>query len=55
MPPPLHDEDGTPSGPKIHRGQEGENAVPTEYSVLLPPEYHPLRPESRRKRDDGVT
>jgi pimeloyl-ACP methyl ester carboxylesterase len=43
MPPPLHDEEGTPGEAKLHRVQDDENAAPTEYAVLLPPEYHPLR------------
>ena len=27
----------------LHRVVDDENAEPTEYAVLLPPEYHPLR------------
>jgi pimeloyl-ACP methyl ester carboxylesterase len=45
MPPPLHDGDGNIQAgePKLHRVQDDDNAAPTEYAVLLPPEYHPLR------------
>ena len=43
MPPPLHDGEGTPGELKIHRVLDDENVEPTEYAVLLPPEYHPLR------------
>ncbi len=46
MPPPL-DEDGesapVPGKPKTIRVRDDENAAPTDYTVLLPPEYHPLR------------
>jgi dienelactone hydrolase len=42
MLPPLHD-DGTSGEGKLHRVQDDENSAPTEYAVLLPPEYHPLR------------
>ena len=41
MPPPLH-EDGAKAS-RIHRVKDDENAEPTEYTVHLPPEYHPLR------------
>ncbi|GAC1469707.1 MAG: peptidase [Isosphaeraceae bacterium] len=45
MRPPLHDDAASQpeDGPKIFRVQDDENAAPTEYSVALPPEYHPLR------------
>lgn len=44
MTPPLDAEKKTkPGKPIIHRVREDENLAPTEYSVLLPPEYHPLR------------
>jgi dienelactone hydrolase len=44
MPPPLHPDQGAkPREPIIHRVREDENLAPTEYTVLLPPEYHPLR------------
>jgi pimeloyl-ACP methyl ester carboxylesterase len=45
MPPPLHEDDAktTPGEPRLHRVQDDENLAPTEYEVLLPPEYHPLR------------
>lgn len=46
MPPPLHDEKEEAAGkpkPRIHRVTPDENAAPTDYTVLLPPEYHPLR------------
>ncbi|HMB06684.1 MAG TPA: alpha/beta hydrolase [Isosphaeraceae bacterium] len=43
MPPPLHDERETPGQMKIHRVRGDEDVEPTEYAVVLPPEYHPLR------------
>jgi pimeloyl-ACP methyl ester carboxylesterase len=43
LPPPLHVENVKSSEVKIHRVRDDENAEPTEYAVLLPPEYHPLR------------
>ncbi|WP_435022234.1 alpha/beta hydrolase [Tundrisphaera sp. TA3] len=46
MPPPLRDRDRAREaapGVKIRRVAEDENPVPSEYAVLLPPEYHPLR------------
>ncbi len=45
MPPALHDDDGLPAAGKSkrHRVLDDQNADPTEYSVMLPPEYHPLR------------
>jgi len=44
MPPPLHPDKGVkPGEPIIHRVHDDENETPTEYTVLLPPEYHPLR------------
>ncbi|WP_406700818.1 PHB depolymerase family esterase [Singulisphaera sp. Ch08] len=46
MPPPLDtesDKKTKPGEPTLHRVREDENLAPTEYSVLLPPEYHPLR------------
>src|SRR5262249_13712733 len=44
MPPPLHEEKDLPAdGPVIHRAQEDGSPGPTEYAVVLPPEYHPLR------------
>ena len=33
----------TPGEPILHRVRDDENVEPTEYAVLLPPEYHPLR------------
>jgi pimeloyl-ACP methyl ester carboxylesterase len=43
MPPPLHDGDESAGEMKLRRVQDDDNAEPTEYAVLLPPEYHPLR------------
>lgn len=43
MPPPRHDPDQEIDKPILHRVLEDENAVPTDYAVKLPPEYHPLR------------
>ncbi len=43
MPPPRHDAGEEIDKTKLHRVLEDENAVPTEYAVRLPPEYHPLR------------
>ena len=43
MVPPLNDDSTTDGKPKIHRVGDDENAAPTEYTVTLPPEYHPLR------------
>lgn len=44
MPPPLHDDKLPKKGEaKIHRVQGDDNPQPTDYHVLLPPEYHPLR------------
>jgi dienelactone hydrolase len=46
MPPPLRDPDREHEKPgqmKIHRVVDDENPVPSEYAVLLPPEYHPQR------------
>lgn len=44
-PPPLHD-DRSPADAKperLHRVGDDSNDEPTEYTVVLPPEYHPLR------------
>jgi dienelactone hydrolase len=43
MPPPRHDPGEEVDKTVLHRVLEDENAVPTEYAVRLPPEYHPLR------------
>jgi pimeloyl-ACP methyl ester carboxylesterase len=44
MLPPLRDpEDEKPGRPKLLRARDDDNAEPTEYVVVLPPEYHPLR------------
>ena len=46
MAPPLRDPDREREKPgvmKIHRVVDDENPVPSEYAVLLPPEYHPNR------------
>ena len=44
MAPPLAS-DSQPSKEEVltHKAADDGNSVPTEYSVLLPPEYHPLR------------
>ncbi|HEX8202618.1 MAG TPA: alpha/beta hydrolase [Isosphaeraceae bacterium] len=45
LPPPLA-EDATAAGPgavRICRVLDDPSPLPTEYAVLLPPEYHPLR------------
>jgi pimeloyl-ACP methyl ester carboxylesterase len=43
-PPPLQGVDeAVPGKPKLLRVRDDDNPEPTEYSVLLPPEYHPLR------------
>ncbi len=44
--PPLRDKDEAREKPgevRIHRVAEDDNPEPSEYAVLLPPEYHPLR------------
>jgi pimeloyl-ACP methyl ester carboxylesterase len=43
MPPPLHDDATKLGEATLHRVGDDDNTVPTEYVVLLPPEYHPLR------------
>ena len=46
MDPPLRDPDPTKERPGVvtlHRVVEDDNPVPSEYAVLLPPEYHPAR------------
>jgi dienelactone hydrolase len=43
MPPPRHDPAEDIDKTVLHRVLEDQNAVPTEYAVRLPPEYHPLR------------
>lgn len=45
MPPPLHDDEALPRAgvSKIFRVRDDESEAPTEYTVTLPPEYHPLR------------
>lgn len=44
MPPPLGDEAPIVEKPIVHKLEEDDqNEVPTEYVVVLPPEYHPLR------------
>ncbi len=45
MPPPLEDLDATvvPGKAKTLRVRDDDNPTPTDYTVLLPPEYHPLR------------
>jgi dienelactone hydrolase len=44
LPPPLAgDSPPAPSAPLIRRVVDEVNTEPTEYAVLLPPEYHPMR------------
>lgn len=44
MPPPLHDiQRRAEANPITHRVAGDLNPEPTDYMVLLPPEYHPLR------------
>ena len=46
MDPPLRDPDPSKEKPGVvtlHRVVEDDNPVPSEYAVLLPPEYHPSR------------
>jgi len=43
LPPPHHDEQDEPGRVKTYRVLDDPNPVPTEYAVLLPPEYHPSR------------
>ena len=46
MEPPLRDPDPTQEKPgvlKLHRAVDDDSPVPSEYAVLLPPEYHPSR------------
>lgn len=45
MAPPLRQEADLAAvdTPKIHRVADDQNDEPTEYAVILPPEYHPLR------------
>ena len=46
MDPPLRDPDPSKEKPgvtTIHRVVDDSNPVPTEYALLLPPEYHPSR------------
>jgi dienelactone hydrolase len=43
MVPPLRDDKTTPGQPQIFQVLNDDNEAPTEYAVLLPPEYHPLR------------
>ncbi len=43
MPPPLHSEPVVGGKEVTHRVANDVNDEPTEYMVLLPPEYHPMR------------
>ncbi len=43
LPPPLRGDDDLPGRPRICRVLDDPNQDPTEYTVLLPPEYHPAR------------
>src|SRR5262249_39070774 len=43
MAPPMHEDEAITGETRLHRVQDDGNAAPTEYAVLLPPEYHPLR------------
>ena len=43
LPPPLRDDKDEPGRAKLYRVLDDPNPDPTEYTVLLPPEYHPAR------------
>lgn len=44
MPPPGHDpQQVEPGKPRLMRARDDANSEPTEYVVVLPPEYHPVR------------
>lgn len=43
MPPPLHEDGAKPGEVRLRRVPDDQSEAPTEYAVLLPPEYHPLR------------
>jgi pimeloyl-ACP methyl ester carboxylesterase len=43
MPPPLMDPSVAVEKTVLHKLEDEQNEVPTEYAVILPPEYHPLR------------
>jgi len=43
LPPPHRDEQDEPGRAKLYRVLDDPNPDPTEYTVLLPPEYHPAR------------
>lgn len=43
MPPPLHEKIKKPKEPQVHTIAQPGDDLATEYTVLLPPEYHPLR------------
>jgi dienelactone hydrolase len=44
MDPPLRDPEGEKPGVvTLHRVAEDDNEVPSDYALLLPPEYHPSR------------
>ena len=44
----------TTGQPILHRVRDDENVEPTEYSVLLPPEYHPFAAIRRSSRPTGA-
>jgi hypothetical protein len=45
LPPPLRrPDDEAPGRPRLLRAGDDDNAEPTEYVAILPPEYSPLRP-----------
>ena len=43
LPPPLRDDQDEPGRAKLYRVLDDPNPEPTEYTLLLPPEYHPAR------------
>jgi pimeloyl-ACP methyl ester carboxylesterase len=43
MAPPLHRDGGKTGETLLHRVSDDPSEVPSEYAVVLPPEYHPLR------------
>ena len=43
LPPPLREEQDSPGQARVLRVLDDPNAEPTEYTVLLPPEYHHAR------------
>ncbi|WZO99641.1 PHB depolymerase family esterase [Isosphaeraceae bacterium EP7] len=43
LPPPLMDSKESPKAIRTHRVRDDASESPTEYTLMLPPEYHPLR------------